>query len=162
MTKSTTLALTSAIGLLLASSALSQKTPATVDQLSWMTGSYQGSMGGGGTLEENWIEAKGGSIGALARSTNANGTAFVELIVVEEEEDSLVLRIQQWSPGMKPRSEQPNVMDLVAISDSSVTFKSRQADAGIQELGYSKPEPDKFVISIKSARGAFDIPLTKR
>lgn len=146
------------VGLWIACSAFAQGPKATIDQLSWMTGSYQSATG----LEENWIEAKSGTLASLVRSANDRGTSFIELIIIEEVEGSLVLHIQQWSPAMVPRSEQPNTMDLVSISDNSVSFKSRQEDAGIQTLGYSKPEPDKFVIHIKSARGEFDVPMTKR
>ena len=55
--------------------------PAKISDLSWLTGSYEGAMGPGATLEENWAEAKAGSIAALVRSTANDATTMIELIV---------------------------------------------------------------------------------
>jgi hypothetical protein len=130
--------------------------PATVSDLAWMTGHY-----GNGSLEENWAEPVGASIASLVRSTDGDGaTNMIELIVVEEEEGSLVLRIKQWNPGMEPREEGFQVMELIEIGDKTVRFKNI-GEVGMQELGYSL-DGDQFTISIKTAGGAFDIPLTRR
>jgi hypothetical protein len=131
--------------------------PAKIDQLAWLTGSYEGPSGTG-VLEENWIEATNGSIAALVRMRSGATTSFLELIVIEEEEGSLVLRLQQWNPGFVPRTEKPSTMDLVSIAESKVTFKARE-EGGIQVLSYSKPAPEQFVISIETARGSFELPL---
>jgi hypothetical protein len=133
--------------------------PAKIEQLAWMTGSYEGPSGQN-VLEENWIEPKSGSIAALVRMRGSESTSFFELILIEEEEGSLVLRLQQWNPGFAPRSEKPNTMDLVSIAEGKVAFAARET-GGIELLTYSKPDPETFVISIKTANGAFDIPLRK-
>ena len=50
----------------------------TVGNLKWMTGSWAGDIGGP-TLEENWTQAKAGSIASLVRITSPEGTAMVEI-----------------------------------------------------------------------------------
>ena len=50
----------------------------TVGNLKWMTGSWAGDIGGP-TLEENWTQAKAGSIASLVRITSPEGTAMVEM-----------------------------------------------------------------------------------
>ena len=89
----------------------SEKTPIT--KLSWMTGSWSGDIGGP-VLEENWTEAKAGSIAALVRITSPEGTAMVEIVNIEEMDGTLVLHIQQWDPGFVARAEaQKMVLDSI-------------------------------------------------
>ncbi len=135
--------------------ALGQGPSAKVSDLAWMTGHYSN-----GSLEENWATPDGGSIAALVRSTNDGSLAMIELIVVEEEGDSLTLRVKQWNPGMEPRSEDFQTMKLVEVGDKKVVFEAT-SEGGMQKLGYSLTG-DQFTISVGTAQGSFDIPLTRR
>ncbi len=124
-----------------------------------MTGHYQGDTGNG-TLEENWAEPDGGSIASLVRSTAGGATNMIALIVVEETGNSLTLRLKQWDPGMKPRADGFQVMELIEIGDKKVRF-TNTGEGGLQQLGYSLVG-DQFTISVKTAQGEFDIPLTRQ
>src|SRR4029079_14198309 len=132
---------------------------AKIADLAWMSGHWSGSMGPNGTLEENWIQPTAKSIASLVRSTNAVATSLIEVIVVEEENGTLMLRVQQFNPGFVPRTPSPQVMKLVESAPNKVKFEAT-GEGGLKTLGYSKPAPDKFVISIETAQGQkFDIPL---
>lgn len=134
---------------------------AKVADLAWMTGHWEGPLAGG-TLEENWAQPRSGSIASLVRQTTGEKTAMIELIVIEEENGSLVLRVQQWNPGFAPRTPGPQVMKLVESTDNKVVFEAT-GEGGLARLGYSRPEPGRFVISIRTAQGRdFDIPLTAK
>ena len=99
-------------------------------------------------------------LAALDASTANGATNMIELIVIEEENDTLTLRVQQWNPGFKPRSPEPQVMKLVSSAPNKIVFESTGA-GGLKTLGYSRPEPGKFVISIELPTGQkFDIPLS--
>jgi hypothetical protein len=149
------------LGLVLAVSAptFAQGPAATIADLAWMTGHYKGNMGNG-TLEENWAAPVGGSIASLVRSTSGGATNMIELIVVEEEGDSLTLRLKQWDPGMQPRADGFQVFRLIEIGDKKVAFRNTE-EGGLQRLGYSLVG-DRFTISVETAGGAFDIPLTRQ
>ncbi|MEM1245213.1 MAG: DUF6265 family protein [Acidobacteriota bacterium] len=149
-----------AFAALAAQPALGAGPAAKVSDLSWMTGSYEGSMPTG-TLEENWSEAKAGSIAALVRSTDGKeATTMIELITIEESDGSLVLRLQQWNPGWVARSEGPQVMNLLSSEPNKVLFEAT-GEGPLQKLGYSLAG-DTFTISITTAQGSFDIPLQKK
>ena len=141
--------------LFVCSPALAQGPAAKVSDLAWMTGSYSN-----GSLEENWAAPEGGSIASLVRGMGGGATNMIELIVVEEEGSSLTLRLKQWDPGMKPRAEGFQVMDLIEIGNNKVVFKNT-GEGGIQQLGYGL-SGDQFTISVTTAQGTFDIPLTRR
>ncbi len=125
---------------------------ATVDDLAWMTGSWSGSAGPG-TLEENWTEPKAGSIASLVRMTGAQGTSMIELIVVEEDEGSLTLRLQQWNPGYQPRTEKPQTFHLAELGTKKVAFTA-VSEGGMKTLTYSSPAEGKFNIDIVTNQGA--------
>jgi hypothetical protein len=135
------------------------KVPASVDDLSWMTGSWAGPAGPN-VLEENWAEPKNNSMVAVVRMMGEGNTSMVELIAIEPHEESLTLRVQQWNPGFSPRTPGPQVMKLEAITKNSVTFTAT-GEGGLASLSYSRPQSDKFVISIETSGGdKFDLTLT--
>lgn len=133
-------------------------TKASVDDLAWMTGSYAGSLGNG-TLEENWIRPKDGSIAALVRITGEGATSMVELIVVQPEADSLMLHIQQWDTGFAPRAGGAQKMKLTNLGENTVSFEA-VSEGGLKSLTYSRPTPDLFTVDVETADGTkFQIPL---
>ena len=73
--------------------------------------------------------------------------------MIEEENDSLVLRLQVWDPGFIPRTEKPNVFKLVGIGERSVQWESIVDGASLAKLGYSSPTQDKFIISGETQGG---------
>ncbi|MCY3811811.1 MAG: DUF6265 family protein [Gammaproteobacteria bacterium] len=131
---------------------------ASIANLAWMTGTYSGSVGPG-VLEENWTVPRDGSIQSVVRMTGGGKTSMVELIVIEEEDDTLVLRLQQWDPGMKPRTEGPTVMKLAELGDNTVAFEV-VGEGMFETLRYTR-DGDTFTISITNADGSsIDLPLT--
>lgn len=132
---------------------------ASVADLAWMTGTYAGAAGPG-VLEENWTVPRDGSIQSVVRMTGGGQTSMVELIVIEEEDDTLMLRLQQWNPGMKPRSAAPTVMKLAELGENTVAFEV-VGEGMFETLRYTR-DGDTFTISISNADGsAFDLPLTR-
>lgn len=134
---------------------------ATIADVAWMTGNWAGALGPN-QLEENWIGNEGGSLAAMVRMTGNGATSMFEMITIEEVEGSLVLHIQQWNPGMVPRTPSAQKMELSSVTANSVHFVA-VSEGGMKSLGYSNPTPEAFVIHVEQATGAkLDINLTKR
>ena len=148
------------VSLLTVTTAAADNHGPSVEDLAWMTGTWSGAMGQGGTLEENWAVPRNGSMAALVRGFSPDGTTnMIELISIEEENDSLVLRLKQWNPGMEPRTEDFQEFKLVESKDRMIQFENA-GNASFSQLGYSRPADDKFGISIELPTGAsFDIEL---
>lgn len=149
-------AISMAIGI--AAALLAGAAQAGVADLAWMTGSWSGPMGPNATLEESWARPEGGNISALVRATGDGANTMVELIVVEEADDTLVLHIQQWNPGFEPRSENAQRMVLESLGERTVTFRAT-TEGGLGALTYSRPDPDTFTIGVELADGT-KIPIT--
>ena len=119
-----------------------------VSNLTWMTGNWAGDIGGP-TLEENWTEAKAGSIASLVRITSPQGTAMVEIVNIQEMDDTLVLHIQQWDPGFVARADAQK-MALESIGHQSVSFTAA-SPGGLKKLGYSLTEDGQFLVQVTTA-----------
>ncbi len=161
MHKTTRMILASALFALASPFALAAGPAATIDQLSWMTGTYAGKLGAN-QLEENWIKAEGRSIAAMVRMTTGEGaTSMFEMITIEEVDGSLVLHIQQWNPGFVPRTPAPQKMELSMIADNHVHFTA-VTEGGMKSLGYTR-SGDSFTIHVENASGnKSDLPLMAR
>jgi hypothetical protein len=126
--------------------------------LAWMTGTWAGPLGDQ-TLEENWTQPQGGSITSLIRFTGGGETSMIEMIVIEEEGESLVFRVRQWSPGFVPRTAEPQTMFLAEIGERRVRFEATQPGA-FQSLTYSRPTAESFNIDVETGTGqGFQIQL---
>ncbi len=132
----------------------------SISDLAWMTGHWSGAVGNG-TLEENWIKPVDGSIASLVRMTGQGKTSMVEMIVIGEENNTLMLRIQQWDPGFSPRTPEPQTMKLVELGKNKVKFEAT-GPGGMKSLGYSRPMDDAFDINVETEQGAFTINLKSK
>ncbi len=146
---------------LMASTSVFAAPMAKIEQLSWMTGNWAGALGPN-QLEENWIAVEGSSLAAMVRMTGADATSMFEMITIEEVDGSLELHIQQWNPGMEPRTEGAQEMRLSEIGDASVKFEA-VGEGGMKSLGYSHPDAETFIIHVEQAGGQkIDITLQAR
>jgi len=117
---------------------------ATVEDLSWMTGTWSVPFGPN-TLEENWIEPKDGAIASIVRMSGNGSTSMYEVIIIEEKEGSLEMSIQQWGPNFEPRSEQAQKMELTEIGEKRVKFTAI-TQGTFEYLEYARPTEDTFTI----------------
>ncbi len=137
----------------------------TVDDLAWMTGSWDS--GGDSVLEENWGLPRAGTIVSLVRSTSADGTSMVEIVHIEEANKTLELYLQQWNVPFSPRTEQAQKMTLSAMGEDSVSFTA-VSPGGLKTLKYSRhnksedrSDDDEFHVDVTLADGQnFVIKLT--
>ena len=121
----------------------------SIEQLNWMTGSWEGPVGEG-LLEESWLPPKANTITAVVRLTKGAVTEFVELIKIEKIEQSLELRLNLFDSSLKPRSEKPQVLKLSRIGNKSVTFVG-VTEGSHKELSYKLVNEDLFAIRIITA-----------
>ena len=128
----------------------------SVADLAWMTGTWVGPLGEQ-TLEEHWIDPGNGTIACVVRFTSNGATNIYELIMIEEEADSLVFRVRQWQPGFVPFDSQ--TMALKDIGERRVSFKA-VGPGNFATLSYSRPADDEFHIAVQTQDGgAFQLVL---
>ena len=98
--------------------------PATIADVAFLVGHWTGE-GLGGTFEEVWTAPKKGAMVGMYRGLNADGTpSFNELLVLREENGSLILRLKHFNPDMTGWEEKTQVvtMPFVGKRDGLVHF----------------------------------------
>ena len=128
---------------------------AGVEDLAWMKGRWAGNLGPA-TLEETWNEPRAGTMVAVVRMSSPEGVGFVELIVINEENDTLVLRLQQFSATFEPLMPEPHRMVMSGQTESSITFAAESGP--LTKLGYSS-DGTTFALSGENAQGPFEATL---
>lgn len=97
--------------------------PARSTDLDWLAGAWQGPAFDG-VADEIWSAPIAGSLMGIYRLVVGGQVKFYELIVIEEEEDSLVLRIKHFNPGLQGWEEKDQAIEfpLVAIEPGVAYF----------------------------------------
>ena len=105
---------------------------ATLNDLQWMCGPWLGALGDQ-VAEEAWSQPAGGTMGTMVRLTSKGQTLMFELIVIREEQQSLIAHLRQFSPQLELRLAQD--MPVIEIGESMVSFKGPD-DSSIKRLTY--------------------------
>ena len=125
----------------------------TIKSLSWLTGSWEGPIGGN-LLEETWLPPRAGTIVALVRSSNESGTNFVEIIIIKEINGALELQLQLFDDSLKPINKNPHSFELTKIENNYISFKGVSAGSH-KTLSYQRPEKNVFFIRFQPSEGDF-------
>ncbi len=105
---------------LLPSGRAEDSTSPTVEQLAWLSGSWEGRAGKAG-LEEHWTPAAGGTLFGVSRTIVGGKTVAFEFLRIEERGDGIFYVAQ---PGGRP----PTDFKLMKLEGQSVVFENLQHD----------------------------------
>ena len=95
-------------------------TSPTVEQLAWMSGSWEGTAGKAG-IEEHWTDAKGGTLFGVSRTIVEGKTVAFEFLRIESRADGIFYVAQ-------PNGRQPTDFKLMKLEGQSVVFENPQND----------------------------------
>jgi hypothetical protein len=109
--------------LLCASLASAQAPKATIQDVAWLEGHWQGTALGG-LADEYWSGAMAGSMMGMFRLVKDDKVTFYELFRIAEENGSLVLRLKHFHPDMKGWEEKDFTVNfpLLKIAKDEVWF----------------------------------------
>jgi hypothetical protein len=98
--------------------------PATLADMKWLTGHWTGEAFGGKT-EELWTAPSGPNMAGIYRLVKAEKTIFYEIMVVTEENGSLVFRLKHFNADLTGWEEKNEVRSfpLVAKRDGAMHFE---------------------------------------
>ncbi len=144
----------------------SARIEATVQQIAWISGAWDGE-GLGGTVEEHWTNPGGGSLVGVFRLIGADNKMKVcELLMIEQQGKQVVYRFRHFGPGHTPWEEldKPLVFDLIRLTPTEAVFESSvQTDP--KRLTYSR-DGDKMTIRVQGEKEGvlgkgFELSLTR-
>lgn len=99
------------------------RTPATLEDVSWMVGAWTGDAFGG-TFEEVWNPASAGSMVGMFKVLGDGGVSFYELMLLVEEEGSLGLKVKHFAADFTAWETKEDYIHfrLVRIEPEAVHF----------------------------------------
>jgi hypothetical protein len=127
---------------------------ATIDQLSWVAGAWTGTLGER-TIEQHWSAPAGGSIIAMYRSIQNNKATLYELLAMEQDGESVSLRIKHFAPGaglagQEAKDESANHA-LVKLENRLAVFEGGTS-AGPVRITFRSPDPNSLNITVERTR----------
>ncbi|GAB5564522.1 MAG: hypothetical protein Wins2KO_15850 [Winogradskyella sp.] len=96
----------------------------TLENISWISGTWHGKAFGGIT-EEIWSEPSGGSMMASFKLINDGKVTFYEIEIIREIENSLILQLKHFGPDLKGWETKDETVDfpLKEITENKVIFE---------------------------------------
>ena len=96
---------------------------ATLEDVSWLVGSWEGEAFGG-TFEEVWNPPSLGSMIGFFKFMGDEGVAFYELLLLVEEEGSLSLKVKHFNPDFSAWEDREEYVDFrfVSADDDVIHF----------------------------------------
>jgi hypothetical protein len=106
---------------------------ATLESVAWIEGHWQGD-GLGGTAEEVWAPPLGGTMMGMFRLVRSDSVAFYEILTLEPDGASLILRLKHFHPDLTGWEERDEVVAfaLVELAPGEARFDGmtfRRVDA---------------------------------
>ncbi len=108
---------------------------ASIEDMAWLAGSWEGEAFGG-RFEEVWSEPSGGTMMGMFKLLQDGEPAFYELQLIVEEEGSLTWQVKHFNPDFEAWEEKPDYVSfrLVEITRdaayfSGMTLKKIDADS---------------------------------
>ncbi len=100
-----------------------RSSPASIEDVAWLAGNWKGE-GLGGIIEESWAPPLGGTMMGMFRLVNDGVISFYELMVIQESEGSLMLRVKHFSPEFVAWEEKDGSIDfrLVRLEENKAFF----------------------------------------
>jgi len=117
---------------------------AAIDQLAFISGPWTGTLGDR-TIEQHWTAPLGTSMLAMYRNVQDGQPRLYELLAIEQEGDSLVLRIKHFAPGEGLVGRQEK--------DVAVTHRLVKVEGQTAVFEGTGPNPNRVIFTRTSADG---------
>jgi hypothetical protein len=109
----------------------------TLADIAWMTGHWSGGREGE-LCEEVWTAAHAGSMTGLFRWFRGDRLIVHELLLLEEREGRVEMRLRHFGASMRAFEEAPLVFHLTSLDEHRAVFSQREPEAGTT-LTYERP-----------------------
>src|SRR5262245_37149834 len=96
---------------------------AKIGDVAWLAGEWKVE-GLGGTRDEYYTQPQAGNMTGLFRLIKDNKTVFFEIVIIQEEQGSLVMKLKHFDPKLIGWEEREKTVDfpLVRLTESEINF----------------------------------------
>jgi uncharacterized protein DUF6265 len=137
---------------------------ATLDQVAWIAGPWAGTLGDR-KIEQHWMAPDANSMVAMYRSIQKDRATLYELLAIEQDGESLSLRIKHFAPGPglagREAKDESNDHALVRVDGRTAVFEGTGAD-NPPRVTFTSPNPDTLTITVERMRDGKLVPTEFR
>ena len=118
---------------------------ATLDDVSWLVGSWSGPAFGG-TAEEHWNPPSAGSMVGLFKLMDGEKVVFYELLLLVEEEGTLNLKVKHFNPDFSAWEDKEDYVNFrfIEANDDAIHFSG---------ISFYRISPDELHVYLAMRRG---------
>lgn len=101
--------------------------PASLEQMDWLIGQWEGDGIGGAPAMESWLPPAGGTmVGTFVQESGEGAIMFSEILYLMEENGSLVLKLKHFNADLTSWEEKDEMLTfrLVAIEECAAYFNA--------------------------------------
>jgi hypothetical protein len=137
---------------------------ASLAQVAWIAGPWRGMLGDR-QIEQHWMTPAANSMVAMYRSIQNDRATLYELLAIEQDGESLMLRIKHFSPGagLAGREAKDQSIDhaLVRVDGRTAVFEGTGTD-NPSRVTFTSPDPDTLTITVERMRDGKLVPTDFR
>ena len=127
---------------------------ASVEQLAWIAGAWNGTLGDR-IIEQHWSKPLAGSIVAMYRSVQQDKVTLYELLAIEQEGTGVVLRIKHFAPGAglagREAKDQSIDHELISLEGRAAVFQGVDP-ASPTRVTFRSPDANTLNITVERTR----------
>ncbi len=118
--------------------------PATIADVAWMAGSWQGEAFGG-AVEEVWTPPSAGTMAGMFKLVSGGSPALYEFQLIVEEEGSLILKLKHYGADFSGWEDKDEFVSfpLVKLTEDAAFFSG---------LTYRRAGPDELEVHVAIER----------
>ena len=97
---------------------------ASLNELAWISGTWEG-MAFGGITEEVWSLPKSGSMMGMFKLIDGDQISFYELMTISQEKETLIMRLKHFNHDLTGWEEKDEVLNfrLVKVEEHKIYFE---------------------------------------
>ena len=113
---------------------------ASFDDIDWMVGSWEGE-GFGGTFEEDWLPASGGTMTGVFKLMHEGSPSMYEFMMIVQANESLVVRLKHFNSDFTSWEDKSEFVSfpLVKLTEDAAYFDG---------LTYRRLDDDRLVVHV--------------
>ena len=122
-----------------------QRPAASISDVAWLAGSWQGE-GFGGTIEEIWSEPSAGSMMGMFKLMHNGQPSMYELELIVEEDETLILKVKHFEADFSAWEDKNEFLSfpLVKLADEAIYFEG---------LTFKRVGPDQLHVYLAAKKG---------
>jgi hypothetical protein len=123
----------------------------TLADAAWLAGSWKSAPGERTSFEEHWTAPAAGGMVGMFRMYSGERPIIFEFLMLEQESEGAILRLQHYRPGMVHADPVPIRMRMITAEPKKVVFENSEHDRP-KRISYVLNDDGELSAIVETAR----------